>query len=156
MSDGESAAPWARLSESAFPDGVDRWITVPPATWVAAQGPRDTQNVGCHATGAVSVADLIARLGPAFPDLPTHRHVAPEPEPSGRGPKVHDDADDQQDTEAIAIPAHSLEFLSELPDLRAANYPRADHARREPELPGKQLTGSARVRPLRIDRKSVV
>lgn len=96
MSDGESAAPWARLSESAFPDGVDRWITVPPATWVAAQGPRDTQNVGCHATGAVSVADLIARLGPAFPDLPTHRHVAPEPEPSGRGPKVHDDADDQQ------------------------------------------------------------
>ncbi|REP26181.1 LytR family transcriptional regulator, partial [Mycobacterium tuberculosis] len=99
MSDGESAAPWARLSESAFPDGVDRWITVPPATWVAAQGPRDTQNVGCHATGAVSVADLIARLGPAFPDLPTHRHVAPEPEPSGRGPKVHDDADDQQDTE---------------------------------------------------------
>lgn len=79
MSDGESAAPWARLSESAFPDGVDRWITVPPATWVAAQGPRDTQNVGCHATGAVSVADLIARLGPAFPDLPTHRHVAPNP-----------------------------------------------------------------------------
>ncbi|REX98885.1 LytR family transcriptional regulator, partial [Mycobacterium tuberculosis] len=154
MSDGESAAPWARLSESAFPDGVDRWITVPPATWVAAQGPRDTQNVGCHATGAVSVADLIARLGPAFPDLPTHRHVAPEPEPSGRGPKVHDDADDQQDTEAIAIPAHSLEFLSELPDLRAANYPRADHARREPELPGKQLTGSARVRPLRIRRTS--
>ncbi len=113
------AAPWARLSESA-PDGVDRWITVTPPHGWQPRGPRDTQNAGRHATGAVSGrSDRQARAS-AFPDLPTHRHVAPEPEPSGRGPKVHDDATTSRDTEAIAWPTRSFR-----------NFP----------TPGSQLSG---------------
>ncbi len=78
----------------------------------------------------------------AFPDLP--RTARPRTRAGPR--RVHGGADDQQDTRLS--PSQPPNSSLGLPDLRAANYPRADHAAVNPELPGKQLTGSARVRPL--------
>ncbi len=70
----------------------------------------DTQNVGCHATGAVSVADLIVAAARALlPDLPRTASARPlnssYPAAARRSTTTPTTS---RDTEAIAIPAHCL------------------------------------------------
>ena len=131
MSDGEhdatpdhwrASAPWERFSHRP---------TGPPRT-----GEGDTEKVGCHADGALSVADLIAKIGAPTADRHSRHRVADEadePDEPAADVERHDVASDMpvdlQDTQVIDTPAYSLELVSELPDLtlmRAANYPNDD------------------------------
>ena len=132
MSDGEqdatlAAAPWERFSEPAPEDGSHLWSGEPVQPHVEADEGR-TQTVGCHGSGGLSVADLIARVGGPTRDRPSHHHVAPEPEPSQVATDV---AADQQDTQIIETPAYALDGVSELADLSlpwTANYPEGDQS----------------------------
>ncbi|WP_082983025.1 LCP family protein [Mycobacterium sp. 1423905.2] len=132
------AAPWERLRTSPVDDELSRWsagsLTTTQAADDAAAAADDTESAedraaaGNHADGGVTVADLIAKLGADVPDRPTRRHLAPEPEPEAEPaePTPVDQGDDLQDTQVILNPAYSVELLSELPDLSAANYPADD------------------------------
>ncbi len=115
--DGRSTAPGVR--------GAAPWERFEPQ-----EHPAD--RVGSHAGGGLSVADLIAKVGAPTLDRPSHRHMAPDTEPSEASPGVAsnraadqtpDQTPDQQDTEIIEIPAYSFEGVSELPDLGATAYP---------------------------------
>ncbi len=122
MSDGEhdatpdhwrAPAPWERFSAPEPPpeDGAD--------------GPGDTEKVGNHADGVVSVADLIAKIGAPTADRHSHHREgdeAPETDETDEPAAEFD----LRDTQVIDNPAYSLELVSELPDLDfqgAANYP---------------------------------
>ncbi|MGO9156742.1 LCP family protein [Mycobacterium sp.] len=134
MSDGEhdatldrwcASAPWERFSAPS-PDDAHRWQAEPP---VEDRG-GDTEKGGSHADGALSVADLIAKIGAPPADRPSHHRVADEadePDEAAADVKSHDVASDMpidlQDTQVIDTPAYSLELVSELPDLGSANYP---------------------------------
>jgi LCP family protein required for cell wall assembly len=145
------AAPWERLSAPSPDDGADRWQAEP----LAEHEEGDTEKGGCHTVGAVSVADLIAKIGAPTPDRPSHHHIADElapdavpAEPSGVGSDVPVDL---QDTQVIDTPAYSLEVVSELPDLDAATYPDDPDGDADSE---SGRTSSRRVRPMRIRRTS--
>ncbi|BBZ41643.1 LCP family protein [Mycobacterium conspicuum] len=106
MSDGDkdatpdpprASAPWERFSAPADPPVEDR------------AGER-----GSHADGALSVADLIAKIG--APTATRHSHHRADDE-------TPDLPIDLQDTQVIETPAYSFELVSELPDLGAAHYP---------------------------------
>jgi LCP family protein required for cell wall assembly len=128
MSDGEhdatpdhwrASAPWERYSAPADPPAEDR------------EG--DTEKVGSHADGALSVADLIAKIGSPTADRHSHHRIADEadePDAPAADVEPHEVASDVpvdlQDTQVIDTPAYSLELVSELPDLGAANYPNDD------------------------------
>jgi len=131
MSDGEhdatpddwrASAPWERFSAPADPAADDR------------EG--DTEKVGSHADGALSVADLIAKIGSPTTDRHNHHRVAnaaDEPDEPAADIEPHDVTSgvpvDLQDTQVIDTPAYSLELVSELPDLNshaAAHYPNDD------------------------------
>ncbi len=123
----------AQAAESAFPDG--RWMRYrPPHGWQprVRRTPRMSR-LSCHRHDVASPGSA------PFPDLPTHRHVAPNPSHPGRG-EVHDDADDNG-TPRYRHPG-PLRGSSELPTSRR-QLSRADHARREPELPRQAANGSA-------------
>ncbi len=117
------AAPWERFSEPSIEEGSHLWSAdsvdnhIEP---VAESHEATTQQVGSHASGGLSVADLIAKVGAPTPDRPSHHHMAPDAEPSEASADV---AADQRDTQIIEIPAYSFEMLSELPDLEATTYP---------------------------------
>jgi LCP family protein required for cell wall assembly len=154
------AAPWERFSAPSPDDGAHRSQAEPPVEH--AQG--DAEKGGCHADGIVSVADLIAKIGAPTPDRPSHHHIADdladevaanaEPaEPSGVG---SDMPVDLQDTQVIDTPAHSLEVVSELPDLDAATYPDAADGPNGSADPESGRTSSRRVRPMRIRRTSML
>jgi LCP family protein required for cell wall assembly len=99
-----AAAPWERFPEASPEDGSHLWSAEP----VQPQGEADegrTQTVGCHGSGGLSVADLIARVGATTPHGPSHHHVAPEPEPAQVAPDV---AAERQDTQIMETPAYSL------------------------------------------------
>jgi LCP family protein required for cell wall assembly len=128
MSDGEhdgtpdhwrASAPWERFSA--------------PADWPAEDGEGDTEKVGSHADGALSVADLIAKIGSPTADRHSRHRVADEadePDEPAADVERHDVASDVpvdlQDTQVIDTRAYSLELDSELPYLGAANYPNDD------------------------------
>ncbi|MGA9356581.1 MAG: LCP family protein [Mycobacterium sp.] len=131
MSDGEhnatpdhwrASAPWERFSAPADRPAQDR------------EG--DTEKVGSHADGALSVSDLIAKIGSPTTDRHSHHRVADEadePDEPTADIEPHEVASDVpgdlQDTQVIDAPAYSLELVSELPDLNshaAANYPNDD------------------------------
>ncbi|OBJ54246.1 LytR family transcriptional regulator [Mycobacterium sp. 1423905.2] len=126
------------MRTSPVDDELSRWsagsLTTTQAADDAAAAADDTESAedraaaGNHADGGVTVADLIAKLGADVPDRPTRRHLAPEPEPEAEPaePTPVDQGDDLQDTQVILNPAYSVELLSELPDLSAANYPADD------------------------------
>ena len=92
------AAPWERFAEPSHENG----------------SPDDpSEKVGSHARGGLSVADLIAKVGAPALDRPSHRHMAPDPEPSEASPDMADEhAADQQDPKTIEIPAYSFQALS--------------------------------------------
>ena len=145
------AAPWERFSAPS-PDGgahrrqVERRVEHQEAA---------TEKRGCHADGAVSVADLIAKIGTPTPDRPSHHHisdeVAPDAEPAEPSGVGSDVPVDLQDTQVIDTPAYSLEVVSELPDLDAANYPDDPNSNADSE---SDRTTSRRARPTRVRRTS--
>lgn len=169
------AAPWERFSAAPVDDDLVRWSSTRSADVAQAAAAVDTRGgakprqahddvertpkVGSHIDGGVSVAELIAKLGAPIPAHPAHHHSAPEsepdPVPADAAPdiadQVHEPADEQLDTEVIAIPAYSLQLLSELPDLGSANYP---HDESDPESPGEQPAAPARARRPRLRRRS--
>ncbi len=122
------AAPWERFSEPPVDERLHRWQPAPPVEGPAAPDDVDdgaSEGAGCHASGALTVADLIAKVGAPPSERPHHHHVAPGaevPEP------------DEQDTQVIDAVAYSLDIGSELPDLEAAHYPVGE----EPEAEGSE------------------
>ena len=123
MSDGENdatldawraSAPWERFSAPADPPVENR----------AGAG-----GGGSHADGALSVADLIAKIGAPTASRHRHHRAAEEASEIDEIEVTPDVPLDLEDTQVIDTPAYSLELLSELPDLRdipAANYPNDD------------------------------
>ena len=88
-----------------------------------------TARLAAHAAGAISVADLIAKVGSKVPDRPIHHHGTPDTEATeilAIVPDVPLQRDELQDTQVIDIPAYSLDLVSDIPDLGAVNYPN-DH-----------------------------
>lgn len=121
------AAPWERFSAPAADDELSRWSA---GTLTRAENPDEPEDArpGSHNDGVLSVADLIAKLGATLPDRPTNHHVSDEPDAYDDEPEVAADPgiaerDDLLDTQVIPTPAYSLQLLSEIPDLGAANYP---------------------------------
>jgi hypothetical protein len=129
------AAPWERLFEPPD-DNLHRWQ--PEAAPEPAR-PRhdDTEHIGSHAGGGVSVADLIAKIG--APDRPIHRRAAPEPEPPQ--PEFHEaeppEAEQEpplelQKTQVIDDLAYSFDAVWKLRELIAADYPSDDEPDERP------------------------
>ncbi len=155
------AAPWQWFSEPPSDDSVHRWQADPPiethaepasARPVEPVEPQtaDTEKIGCHADGGITVADLIAKVGaPALDRRHKAHHVAPDTEHSE---VARDVPVDQQDTQIIDTPAYSLEVASEIPDLEAANSPNGDES--ESDRTTRLPTALCRVLPRRIRRTS--
>ncbi len=136
MSDGEhdatldhwrAPAPWERFSAPSPDDGAHRRQAEPPVEHPEGEA----EKVGSHADGAVSVADLIAKIGAPSADRHSHHRAADEADEADIDPyEVASDVPiDLQDTQVIDIAAYSHELVSELPDLRdpeAAKYPSDD------------------------------
>ncbi|ORB69301.1 LytR family transcriptional regulator [Mycobacterium shinjukuense] len=120
--DDESISPHPRRTPGAAPD-------TETTMHQASEKPATHANTGAHTDGAVSVAELIAKLGAHLPDRPSHHHAAADPEPD---PEAAQDPDDQLDTQVIATPAYPIGLLSEIPDLTAANYPSGRSASEHP------------------------
>ena len=96
-----AAAPWERFSTSEPDNGAHLWQVEPPAE--GGMEPRsepapDTERTASHASGAISVADLIAKIGAPLPDRPSRHHVAPDTDSS-------DDVADRPD-ELLDTPGH--------------------------------------------------
>jgi LCP family protein required for cell wall assembly len=145
MSDGEhratpatldhwrASAPWERFPAPPPDDGAHRWQAEP-----RVEDPEgESERSGSHADGAVSVADLIAKIGAPTAARPSHHRVADEADKTDEaGADIEacevapDVPIDLQDTQVIDTPAYSLELVPELPDLRdsepPANYPNDD------------------------------
>ena len=158
------AAPWERFSEPPSDYNLHRWQAEAPIETrpefhpdrpLEPVEPRtaSTEKTGCHTDGGVTVADLIAKFGAPALDRPSHhrvaQHVAPDTESSEAAPDL---PVDQQDTQVIEALPYSLEAVSELPDLDAANYPQDDGS--ESEQTTGTPTASRRVLPRRIRRTS--
>jgi LCP family protein required for cell wall assembly len=158
MSDGDNAAPGRRAASDSNGDhrSMTRWSSgaAPWERWqtpshYAAAGPPGRaprgaapSRPGSHADGALTVADLIARVsGTASSTRSSHRHAAPEteePEPAAEPALWQYDE--------IARRA----YASELPDLDQVHgsYTRTDPP--ESEQTTVLPTGSRRVPPVRV------
>ena len=106
------AAPWERFG--AAPQRVavaDRFIPRPSSRAVEPPADNDLDTGGHHASGGLTVADLIAKVGGPATDRPNrHHHAAPDPEldfdQAGNG---HDDGYD-------AYASTTASFPFDLPD----------------------------------------
>ncbi len=154
------AAPWERFLEPTSDCNLHRWQTEPPIEARAEphtarplgsveSRTAGTEKTGCHADGGITVADLIAKVGAPTLDRPRHHHVAPDIEPSERAPHL---PVDQQDTQVLDALPYSLEVVSELPDLEAANHRDGDGS--ASDLATQTPSASRRVLPRRIRRTS--
>ncbi len=117
------AAPWERFVEPPPDYNLHRWQPEAPS----ASRADGAESVGCHADGAITVADLIAKVGAPTRDRASHRHAAhdaaPDIEPFEDEPG---DPVDQLDTQVIESLPYSLEVVSELPDLAAVTHADGD------------------------------
>jgi LCP family protein required for cell wall assembly len=147
-----SAAPWERFSEPPADESVHRWQIEPPA-----EAPEDAsvepaepvaQSVrgGSHASGALSVADLIAKVG-ANSTGTRHRRAALDDEPAEPEPPIFFDL---QDTQVIETPAYSLDVVSEVPNLEFTHYPDNEEPELDPAV--EEETEARPVKPKRIRR----
>lgn len=139
------AAPWERFSEPPLDHHLHQWQAEPPTQTpgetVVEPEPEpepepeatDAERTGCHTDGALTVADLIAKIGAPTPKRPGHRHVTPDEEAAEAAAEVPVEL---QDTQVIDAVAYSSDVVSELPDLEAANYPGDDEP--EPEEAGQR------------------
>ncbi len=122
------AAPWERFSEPPSDYNVHRWhadpLNEPGADAYTGRHPGSAEfptaggeKGGSHADGALTVADLIAKVGAPI-GRPTHhraaRHFAPHSEPFEAAPDL---PVDEQDTQVIEALPYSLEVDSDLPAL---------------------------------------
>ncbi|MEE6175126.1 LCP family protein [Mycobacterium sp. 050134] len=135
------AAPWERFAEPSIDHDLHRWQAEPFAdtpTGPAEAQPEseaeetDAATAGCHTDGALTVAELIAKIGGATPKPATHRHVTADEDPAPQLPV------ELQDTQVIDAVPYSLGVVSELPDLSALNYP-GDDDQPEPDGPRRGL-----------------
>jgi LCP family protein required for cell wall assembly len=145
------AAPWERFCEPERNDAVHRW-QVEPANFestepVVEPEAGDDDAVGCHASGGVSVADLIAKFGAPTAGRPRHHHHAPDTvvEP--------DISIALQDTQVIDTPAYSLDIVSELPDLEDEPYVDESESDETTEAPTPKR--KSRRRPLLLAGRSL-
>jgi LCP family protein required for cell wall assembly len=121
-----AAAPWERFSAAEPDNGAHLWQAEPPVEGGMAppsERATDTDRIASHANGAISVADLIAKIGAPLPDRPSRRHGAPDTESED---DVAAHLDDVLDTQVIETPAYSLDLIPELSDFDTANYPNDD------------------------------
>ncbi|OBA81532.1 LytR family transcriptional regulator [Mycobacterium sp. 1164966.3] len=154
------SAPWERFSTPEPDNGAHLWQPEPPGKHAPepliedAVDPRPepaphTERTASHANGAISVADLIAKVGAPPPDRPSRRHVAPDTDSSDHEDSSPDDDahyDQMLNTQVIDTPAYSLEFSSELSELGTANYPTDDDFEADcaPAEPPEKLDGIGR------------
>ena len=118
-------APWERFCEPERDDAVHRWQAEPSIIESAAppiEPPVEPHTGGdeaggCHTTGGVSVADLIAKVGAPATRRPSHHHLAPDPTVEPEIPIA------LQDTQVIDTPAYSLDAVSELPEFADPDDP---------------------------------
>jgi LCP family protein required for cell wall assembly len=133
------AAPWERFSNPAPDDGSHAWHLEPPGESsyeppAARHEPAATddshgETAGGHTDGALSVADLLAKVGATTLNRSSHRHVAHHAARDTQAPSLTHLLDrpvELQDTQIIAAPAYSSDVVSEIPDLGAINYPPGD------------------------------
>ncbi|MDD4866660.1 MAG: LCP family protein [Mycobacterium sp.] len=148
------AAPWERFSEAQPDSELQRWQPAPPVA--APLEPRttdsvrpdsgDTEKVGSHAEGRLTVAELIAKVGAPPTDRRGRHHlVAPAIDPAEDVPPK------QQDSQVAVAPAYRLPAGSEFPDLTSADYPAEDDP--EPDAP-KPPAAPRRLLPKRLRRTS--
>jgi LCP family protein required for cell wall assembly len=122
------AAPWERFG--AYSQGsqgiavAHRWsapaTTAPPAPPapvppVEPAADERREKGGCHADGGLTVAELIAKIGGAVADRPTHHHAAPDLEPPDSDPYQPDN--EQEDGYDAYASSTSTAYPVELPDL---------------------------------------
>lgn len=147
-------APWERFSEPGLNEAVHRWQPEPSLIESAAPAINppvepeggDDEPAGCHTSGGVSVADLIAKVGGPAVRRPSHHHFAPdtaEPElPNAL-----------QVTQVIDTPAYSLDVVSELADLDEPYDPPVDESDNAAEAPLRKA--KSRRRPLLLAGRSL-
>ena len=140
-----SAAPWERFTEPPADDSIHRWQIEPPAETVEPPA-RNAESSGSHASGALSVADLIAKVGASSTGT-RHRRAALDDEPAEPDPEMFVDL---QDTQVIDTPAYSLDVVSEIPDLELTSYPNGDEP--EPDPTVEPAATSHPVKPKRTRR----
>ncbi len=133
----QGAAPWERFSKPPSDHDVHRWQAeqgletspepdvAPPVEPIESQGSQAAEGgkAGCHTSGGLTVADLIAKVGAQINDRTSHHHVASDAETSEDASEL---PVDQQDTQVIETRAYSLDVVSEIPDL--ADYPNDDES----------------------------
>lgn len=138
------AAPWERFSAPPPDDTVHRWQVPQPAAPAPDEPDESPEPSGNHASGAISVADLIAKVGAdtggrrhrraAFDDdefLSDDEFLGDEPFASD---SFESDADlfvAMQDTQVIDTPAYSL-AVAEIPELESSASPTDDEAKPAP------------------------
>lgn len=133
------AAPWERFAEPSVDHDLHRWQAEPVADTPA--GPvepeaTDAEKAGCHTDGALTVAELIAKIGAPAPKPSGHRHVTADEDPAADAPEVPVEL---QDTQVIDAVPYSLAVVSELPDLGAVNYPGDDEPETDQARPRRGL-----------------
>ncbi|WP_076116110.1 LCP family protein [Mycobacterium sp. IS-2888] len=147
-------APWERFSEPELNEGVHRWqpepslmeparpVIEPPVEPEAS----DDEPAGCHTSGGVTVADLIAKVGGSAVRRPSHHHFAPD----AAEPEIPNAL---QDTQVIDTPAYSLDVVSELADLDDTFDPPVDEPGDTAEAPLRKP--KSRRRPLLLAGRSL-
>ncbi|KLO31310.1 transcriptional regulator [Mycobacterium nebraskense] len=149
------AAPWERFSEPPSDYSLHLWQT---ETAVEPTRPRaaDDQESGSHAGGAVSVADLIAKLGAPSTGRSTHHRVEPDIEPALEPAEAESDLPvELQETQVIEDLAYSLDVISELPDLEPADHRNGDGSPSDGTPHADQRKTRHRHRPLLLAARSV-
>lgn len=149
------AAPWERFCEPERNDAVHRWQVEPSVIEQAAfvEPPvepqtGDDESAGCHTAGAVSVADLIAKIGAPLAGRPSRHHLAPDT-------TVEHVPIALQDTQVIDTPAYSLDVVSELPDLHDAIDPDVDESESDKNTRASAPKRKSRRRPLLLAGRSL-
>jgi LCP family protein required for cell wall assembly len=148
-----SVAPWERFVPSSGFVGTRRWSDPAPPE---PAGDDHRRTAGCHTTGELTVADLIARVGGPPTDRPRHHHAVPDVEAFDAGPERLSGPDGWQDTHRLSTAStYGSDLVAELPDLDPADYRRDTEHQSEPEQTVVLPTASERVPPVRIRRTSV-
>ncbi|OBA64792.1 transcriptional regulator [Mycobacterium sp. 1100029.7] len=145
------AAPWERFSEPPSDDSVHRWQVEHPVQTAADDPIEDVDDSGgSHASGALSVADLIAKVG-ASSTVTRHRRAAVAEDEDEIAEDDEADPDllvAMQDTQIIDTPAYLFDVGSEIPDLASTEY--ADDE--EPQPSDEATTVSRPVKAKRTRR----
>ena len=145
------AAPWERFSEPPSDYSLHRWQT---ETAVEPGEPRaaDDEGSGCHTGGGVSVADLIAKLGAPSTGRSTHRRAEPDVESAEAESGLPVEL---QETQVIEDLAYSLDIVSELPDLEAADHRNGDGSASDRTVDADERKTVHRHRPMLLAARSV-